>query len=88
MQIQRFGWKVKGFRWLSDYAARFGMENAEAKHKHRILTFWEKHGLLATLDAFKVSCLTLYHWRKQLSAQGGNIAALCNKSRAPRQRRQ
>ena len=40
MQIQRFGWKVKGFRWLSDYAARFGMENAEAiiHREDRIIT--------------------------------------------------
>jgi hypothetical protein len=37
------------------------MENTEAKRKLRILTFWEKHGLLATLDAFEVSRRTLYN---------------------------
>jgi len=42
-------WRVRGFRWLWRYAVRFGMENAEAKRKQRVLMFWEKHGLAVTV---------------------------------------
>ena len=36
----------------------------QAQQKLDALTFWNKHGLNATQDAFKVSRSTLYRWRK------------------------
>lgn len=38
----------------------------KAKKKFEILVFWEKHGLEATMDAFKVKRRTLFLWKKQL----------------------
>jgi len=52
-----------------------------ANDKYKILIFWDKHGLQATIDAFSVTRRTLYYWRSKLKA-GGKVA-LNDKSRAP-----
>jgi len=52
-----------------------------------ILRFFDKHGLVATRDAFGVSRRTLYRWKATLKAQGGNPASLAAKSCAPKKRR-
>ncbi|MDE3022693.1 MAG: hypothetical protein KGI54_12685 [Pseudomonadota bacterium] len=41
-----------------------------AYHRKRVLDFWGKHGLDATLDAFKVSRRTLYAWRRAFLSSG------------------
>lgn len=87
MQIQRVGWGVKGLYRLADYALRWGMDEREAEKRYRILGFWDKHGLEATLDAFQISRRTLFNWKAKLQAEGGNVAALCLKSKAPIRRR-
>ena len=87
MRIQRTGWKVSGLYRLADYALRWDMVESEAEQRYRILGFWEKHGLAATLDAFQVSRRTLFNWKARFLAEGGNIAALCQKSKAPTRRR-
>lgn len=63
------------------------MINEEALRKARILVFWEKHGLSATLDAFPTKRRTLYLWKKNFEKSGGNIESLNNKSRAPQRKR-
>ncbi len=88
MQIQRYGYGIRGFGRLSEYGLRYlAMLSEKAQYRHRVLRFWEKYGREATMEAFKVKRRTLYQWRKQLTEGGGNPEALNEKSRAPRVRR-
>ena len=64
------------------------MVSDKAQYRYRALGFWEKYGLEATLEAFKVKRRTLYHWRKKLSKGAENPEALNDQSKAPRKRRQ
>ena len=57
----------------------------EAKQKLDALTFWEKHKLKATMDAFKVSRSTLYDWKKNYKS--GGLSALHDQSKAPKHQR-
>ena len=59
----------------------------KAKYKAKILVFWEKHGLEATLDAFPVKRSTLYDWKKKWEEGEKRIEALNEKSRVPRTKR-
>jgi transposase InsO family protein len=63
------------------------MLTQKAKCKAKILIFWEKHGLEATLDAFPYKRSTLYLWKKQWEAGGKRIEALNEKSRTPQTKR-
>lgn len=51
---------VKGFVNLYEDGLKYRMLTEKAKHKARILVFWEKHGIQATLDAFPVKRPTLF----------------------------
>lgn len=59
----------------------------KALHKARVLVFWEKHGLSATLDAFKVKRRTLFLWKKQFLTGDRKAQALNEKSKAPKKKR-
>jgi transposase InsO family protein len=59
----------------------------KAKKKFEILVFWEKHGLHATMDAFKVKRRTLFLWKKQLREGQGKPTALEEQSRTPERKR-
>jgi len=59
----------------------------KAKQKARILTFWEKYGLAAALDAFPVKRSTLFLWKKNLLEGGGHLEALNDQSRQPQTKR-
>ena len=85
MQYQHIGYRIKGFYRLYDYAIKYGMDNEIAKHRHKALIFWERHGIEATMDAFDVGRRTLYNWKGKLST--GGIAALAPISSAPKCRR-
>ncbi|PIY96698.1 MAG: hypothetical protein COY66_03445 [Candidatus Kerfeldbacteria bacterium CG_4_10_14_0_8_um_filter_42_10] len=63
------------------------MITKKALHKVRILAFWEKYGLDATLDAFKVKRRTLYDWKSKLEQGDGKPEALNDKSRTPLKKR-
>lgn len=79
---------TKGFISIANYMLRFrDMITQEAQRKVTILTFWERHGLLATKEAFGVSRPTLFRWQKALEENGGKLEALNSKSRAPKKRR-
>ena len=79
---------TKGFITTWQRVLRFRyMITEQAKQKCRILAFWEKHGLEATKEAFKVSRPTLFRWQRALKKGGGKLEALNNKSTAPKQRR-
>ncbi|MGC9128974.1 MAG: helix-turn-helix domain-containing protein, partial [Acidithiobacillus sp.] len=62
------------------------MTPKEAQERLKILTFFDKHGLAATVDAFGVSRRTLYRWKKALRESGGNPAALIPRSSAPKRK--
>ena len=84
MQIHRYGYGIRGFGRFSDYGLRFlAMVSDKAQYRYEVLRFWEKYGLAPTLEAFKVKRRTLYHWRRQLRMEGGDLEALNEKSRAP-----
>lgn len=59
----------------------------KAKHRYRILVFWEKYGLTATLEAFQVKRRTLFAWKKRFNVGGRKTEALNEQSKAPRIKR-
>ena len=79
---------IKGFMTVYNDALRYRyMITEQAKHRAKILVFWEKHGPVATLDAFPIKRSTLYAWKKQWDKGGKKLEALNPKSRAPRIKR-
>ena len=79
---------IRGIVTLYDDTLRLrDMITQEATERVRILTFWDKHGDVATKEAFKVSRPTLFRWQKELKASGGKIESLVPKSTAPKARR-
>ena len=80
---------TKGFVSTWERVVRFRyMITEAAKERCRILAFWEKHGLEAAKEAFKVSRPTLFRWQKELESRGGKLETLNKKSTAPRKRRE
>ncbi len=58
---------TKGFITMWERVLRFRyMITEQAKERCRILAFWERHGTLATEEAFKVKKRTLFNWQKSL----------------------
>lgn len=79
---------IKGFVRLYQYGLKWTyMITDKAKYKAKVLVFWEKHGLAATLDAFPVKRSTLFLWKKQLQDGSGRLEALNEKPKAPKVRR-
>ena len=64
MQVFRVFYGVRGFAKLNDYAIRWTrMVTEKAKHKFKVIVFWKKCGLAATLEAYGVKERTVYHWQ-------------------------
>jgi hypothetical protein len=62
---------IKGFIAIYNDGLKYRyMLTEKAKRKAKILIFWEKHGLEATLDAFPYKRSTLYLWKKQWERGG------------------
>ena len=79
---------IKGFITLYNDALRYRyMITEKALHKARVLAFWEKHGLEATIEAFGKKRRALFLWKKNLREAGGKLEGLNDKSRAPRKKR-
>ena len=79
---------TKGFISTWERVIRFRyMITEKAKERCRILSFWEKHGMEATKEAFNVSRPTLFRWQKELKINQGKLEALNPRSRAPKTRR-
>lgn len=88
MQIHSKITGTKGFVSAYNEALRFrDMITPKAEERMRILTFWQKHGDVATKEAFKVSRPTLYRWQKILTDNGGKLEALVPGSTAPKTKR-
>jgi transposase InsO family protein len=79
---------TKGFITMWERVIRFRyMISEEAKERCRILAFWEKHGDIATQEAFRVSRRTLFRWQQSLTKSMGKLEGLNKGSRAPKRRR-
>lgn len=85
MLVNRLFYGVRGSLKLYNDAVKWAyMLTEKAKHKAKVLVFWEKHGLSATLDAFPVKRSTLFLWKKQFKENGMVWEALNEQSRVPR----
>ena len=62
------------------------MITEQAKGRCRILAFWEKHGDVATTEAFDVSRRTLFRWQKGLNLTHGKLEGLNALSTSPKKR--
>ena len=88
MRIQCKYRGIKGFVTCYNDALRYAyMITPKAHHRAKVLVFWEKHGLEATIDAFDIKRRTLYNWKKQWEEGGKKIEALNEKSCAPKTKR-
>lgn len=73
---------------MQEYAIRFAYMIQEiAKERAKILTFWRKHGLAATIEAYGVQRRTLFAWKKKLEDGRGRLESLNTGSRAPKTKR-
>ena len=79
---------TKGFISTWERVIRFRyMITEQAKERCRTLSFWEKHGTLATTEAFRVSERTLFRWQKSLKTNLGKLEALNSRSKTPKTKR-
>jgi len=74
---------IKGFVNAYEDGLKYRMLTEKAKYKAKVLSFWEKHGLEATIDAFPVSRSTLFLWKKKLKDSQSNLLSLNDKKRTP-----
>ena len=88
MQVRRIGYGIRDFCRVAHLGHLWEMTPRDAQQRLRILHFWQRHGLAATIDAFGVSMRTLYRWRQRLRQAGGSPAALAAQSCRPHQLRQ
>jgi len=63
------------------------MITKEARRRYEILVFWSRHGLQATLDAFKVKQRTLFNWKRKFKVGNNKVESLNPGSRTPRTKR-
>jgi len=78
---------IKGFVNLYEDGLKYRMLTEKAKYKAKVLIFWEKHGLEATIDAFPVKRSTLFEWKRQLKEGQGKLITLNEKKRTPKHTR-
>ena len=78
---------VRGFVNAYEDGLRYRMLTEKAKYKAKVLVFWEKHGLVATKDAFSIKRSTLFAWKKKFKESGGKLLSLNEKKRTPKHTR-
>ena len=79
---------IRGIMTVYSHCLKYRyMVKEEALQRTRILVFWEKYGLQATLDAFCIKKRTLYRWKNLFQHSGGKIESLNNHSRIPQKKR-
>lgn len=87
MQQLEQGYGIYGWGRIRRYAGRMENISEEAARRLEALRFWDKHGLEATQDFYKVSRRTLFRWKHLYKTSGCKPVSLTNQSRAPMQRR-
>jgi transposase InsO family protein len=75
---------IKGFVRVYEDELKYRMLTEKAKYKAKVLIFWEKHGLEATIDAFPVKRSALFLWKKILRDNQGKLISLNDKKRIPK----
>lgn len=79
---------IRGFITLYKDALRYRyMIQEKALEKFKILCFWEKYGLEATIDAFSVKRRTLFDWKRRFREGGNRPESLNEKKRTPKEKR-
>jgi putative transposase len=79
---------ITGFGRMYGYSLKYNhMITKSVRRRHKILMFWQKHGLSATKDAYGISRSTLYEWRRIYRTNSSDIQALDPKSQAPLRKR-
>jgi len=81
--IRSYDWQynrdlMMKIRSLSDY-----QQSDVAQIRNTVLTFADKYGIPATIDAYGVSRRTVFRWRKKLRESGGKRDSLIPESRKP-----
>jgi len=79
---------IKGFERFAYYCYRYDMISQETQRRYKIVLFYQKYGLSATLEAFDISKRTLYRYQQILQKSNNKIEALEPKSKAPKSKRQ
>ena len=85
--IYYYKW-IKSYFKLVKYARRMEMVTAEAEKRAKIISYFDKWGLQATIEAFGVKKSSIYRWKKLLKKSAGRLDSLNNSSRAPVRKRQ
>ena len=84
MQIHRVGYGIRGFCRVAHLGLTSGMKHPTTEKRERILSFWRKHGIPATCEAFAVSRRTLFRWQAKQTSTG----SVAPGNTAPKKRRQ
>ena len=88
MRIIRLSYGIRGFVKLARYGLKWlRMLTDKAKYKAKVLSFWTRHGLAATLDAFPVKRSTLFLWKRKVRLGGGSFESLNELTKAPKMKR-
>jgi transposase InsO family protein len=64
-------------------SARNFSQSKQAQFRLKVIDFFKKHGVSATIDAFCVSRRTIFRWKKILKESGGRLDSLIPKSKKP-----
>jgi len=78
---------IKGYSTFKRFSYLLEMETKEANNRLKILQFYEKYGLNATIEAFDISKRTIYRWKAILKENKGNKQSLEPKSTKPKNKR-
>jgi transposase InsO family protein/transposase len=78
---------LKGYSTFKKFSYLLEMENSEAQKRLKILKFFDKYGLEATIEAFSVSRRTLYRWKAKYKENKNDITSLNPKSTKPKTKR-
>jgi len=79
---------IRGFERFAYYCYRYDMISKEANRRYKIVLFYQKYGLAATLEAFEISKRILYRYQSMLKKAENTIQAREPKSKAPKKKRQ
>lgn len=75
---------IRGYTRFKRLCYLLDMETKEAQQRLKILQFFEKYGLHATIEAFGVSRRTLYRWKSTFEQNNKHITSLDSKSTKPK----
>ena len=73
---------IRGYTTFRKFSYLFDMDNKEANDRYKIIQFYDKYGIEATIEAFNVSRRTIYRWKSKLKENG--LSSLKPKSTKPK----